>query len=329
MFFSIIVPVYNVENYLETCIQSILKQSFNDFELILIDDGSSDQSGLICDNYKFKYDSKIKVVHQPNRGSIYTRDRGLHIAAGEYIIFIDSDDYILKDALQVIYNAIQEFNVDIVIFDYVRENSKSYSINYLKPGIIYSKEQKDIIYRILCMSNDLNSLCRKAFKRTLVDNINYENYYELKRFNGEDLLISLPIIINSSSIVYINEPLYFYRINENSITRTNKAFYNDLKILQQYLWVTFYNIFPDAEILLWKWRLRSIIIHVLSILADESDLRKDKLLLIANDAFFRECYEKNTEKLTLKEMLISKFLYFNQITLLIRIRDIYYLIIKK
>ena len=96
MFFSIVVPVYNVEKYLKECIDSILSQTFTDFELILVDDGSKDESPLICDEYAQK-DERIKVIHKPNGGQAEARNVGTETAAGQYIIYIDSDDFIIEN----------------------------------------------------------------------------------------------------------------------------------------------------------------------------------------------------------------------------------------
>lgn len=109
---SIIVPVYNVEKYLKDCIESILKQSMQDFELILVDDGSTDSSGTICDRYAEK-DSRIKVVHTKNGGLSAARNAGIEIARGEFVAFVDSDDYVLPEFIEQMYKKILETDADI------------------------------------------------------------------------------------------------------------------------------------------------------------------------------------------------------------------------
>ena len=111
---SIIVPVYNVEKYLTRCIDSILNQTFTDFELILVDDGSTDKSGVICDKYS-KIDSRIKVIHSKNEGAAQARNYGLDIAKGKFIGFVDSDDYINRDMYQILYENINKYNCDICV----------------------------------------------------------------------------------------------------------------------------------------------------------------------------------------------------------------------
>ena len=114
MFFSIVVPIYNVEKYLRQCVDSILSQTFTDYELILVNDGSNDGSGTICDDYA-KQDSRITVVHKPNGGLSDARNAGTAVAKGEYIVYIDSDDYVISDDfLAEIYN--QANDADIVLY---------------------------------------------------------------------------------------------------------------------------------------------------------------------------------------------------------------------
>lgn len=109
---SIIIPVYNVERYLRECIDSIIAQTYKNLEIILVDDGSSDKSGEICDEYS-KKDSRIKVIYKKNGGLSDARNVALDIAKGDYIGFIDSDDYIEKDMFQILYNLAEEYNAEI------------------------------------------------------------------------------------------------------------------------------------------------------------------------------------------------------------------------
>ena len=140
---SIIVPVYNVEQYLERCIESILAQTFTDFELILVDDGSTDLSKNICDNYK-KIDNRVRVIHKKNEGVSKARNTGINISKGKYIQFIDSDDWIENDLLENILNRIKEDNSDIVFFGFNYENEDDELIkvkNCKGNEIVYGYEQ--------------------------------------------------------------------------------------------------------------------------------------------------------------------------------------------
>ena len=116
MFFSVVVPVYNVEQYLKECVDSILSQTFKDFELILVNDGSKDSSPAICDEYA-KKDDRIKVIHKPNGGLSDARNVGTAAAKGEYVIYIDSDDYVTTDMYQKMYQKAISGNFDMVVCD--------------------------------------------------------------------------------------------------------------------------------------------------------------------------------------------------------------------
>jgi len=124
---SVIVPIYNVSNYLKKCVDSILNQTFKDFEVILVDDGSTDDSGNICNEYASKYKDKIKVIHQQNsKGAGGPRNAGIEVAEGKYLLFIDGDDYISPNTIDSAYKAIMLHNADIVVFgmNMVDENKK-------------------------------------------------------------------------------------------------------------------------------------------------------------------------------------------------------------
>lgn len=128
MFFSIIIPVYNVEKYLQQCIDSILQQTFTDFELILVDDGSKDTSGYICEQNS-RQDSRVKTIHKTNGGAADSRNLGLDVAQGKYIIYLDSDDYILDCAFLEKLHQQAEKHVDIILYNYIKyyEVANTYS----------------------------------------------------------------------------------------------------------------------------------------------------------------------------------------------------------
>lgn len=217
-FFSIIMPVYNTECYLKDSIESVLNQTFKNYELILVDDGSSDSSGIICDTYKESYPENIKVVHKDNGGQLSSRVYGLNLSTGKYICFIDSDDTIHKNMLQTIYEVITKNNADMIIFRFQRIDSKNniikdYSSPYFDEGFVdKSKLIKEIIH-----SSYLNSLCIKVCNYDLFDlNIDYSKYYEVR--HGEDLIQSVSLFEKANRIYYSRKVLYNYRINQKSIS---------------------------------------------------------------------------------------------------------------
>lgn len=223
MKFSILVPVYNVEEYLVQCIESVLKQTYNNYELILVNDGSKDQSGTLCDQYATKCPDKIKVIHKENGGLISARRVGIQAATGDYCIFVDSDDYVEETLLETVAKYIQEESLDLLIYSfyYCRDGKieprKPLSV---KHGTIWTKENKHDLYCRLIGSAELTSIWTKAIKTSILhaDPTDYTQYYGKNM--GEDLLQSLYPITTAEKIMFIDKPLYDYRINDDSISRS-------------------------------------------------------------------------------------------------------------
>ena len=217
--FSIMTPVYKVERYLPECIESVLGQTYGNFEFILVDDGSPDHSGEICDEYA-KKDSRIRVFHKPNGGLMHTRRYALERAQGDYYVFLDSDDYLSLDTLETLSRYISETGVDCVIygFEWLRPEGTSHikCSSYDCGRVITDKRE---LYNIVFNDEAYNSLCRKCAKASCFDGRDHSRYYHIKR--GEDLLQSLEIIENAGSFLFIPETLYCYRVNPASITHSN------------------------------------------------------------------------------------------------------------
>lgn len=211
---SIVVPVYNVEKYLDNCIESILNQTFKDFELILVDDGSTDKSGEICDKYNVK-DDRIKVIHKSNGGVSSARNAGLDIACGKYIGFVDSDDIIHPRMYEILYDLIQVYKSDISccnfknIYSEVNEEYEDINIteviemnNIQAVSNLYGK---NINVRLVVAWN-------KLYIRELFDDIRYE----LGKIH-EDEFIAHKLLYKCKKIVYTNDELYYYLQREGSI----------------------------------------------------------------------------------------------------------------
>ncbi len=212
-FFSIITPVYNVENYLEQCVDSVLSQGMGDFELILVDDGSTDSSGHICDRFA-ALDKRVKVIHQKNSGHIVARMNGVKAARGEYVLFLDSDDYWLPGAFETIKNALEKFSCDVLVYCY------SDSINPSGQDY-FGEEQEHILADNYLRTNlhysGMNALYAKAASRRLFDDIDISPFSHFK--NSEDMLLSLEIVRRAEKISYIKDAVYFHRLdNPGSIT---------------------------------------------------------------------------------------------------------------
>lgn len=216
-FFSFIIPVYNVEKYLPECIESILNQSFTDYEIILVNDGSTDNSLEIC-NYYQKKDNRIKVLTKPNAGLSHTRNTGLNIAMGEYVFFLDSDDHLEKQGtcLGEINVHLLESSADILMFDLIRfnidENDK-YCLheNFLREKVVFIDDIEEIFNR----KKYTTSACNKIIKKSLIDS---KGLRFLEGVLSEDLSWCAELLNYSFSMQYTNMEIYFYRQNrEGSI----------------------------------------------------------------------------------------------------------------
>lgn len=213
---SLIVPVYNVEKYLRKCIDSILNQTFTDFELILVNDGSLDSSGDICEEYK-RRDNRIKVINKKNGGLSEARNFGIDIAIGEYIGFIDSDDYIEKNMIEILYKSIVENDSDIAICGYYIDFDKiNIKNNNIEKNLVLTSQQA-----IEIIPDISPAAWNKLYKRNIFEKIRYP----IGKFN-EDVYILLDILEKANKISYCKERLYHYIQRSNSITKSE---FNDKK----------------------------------------------------------------------------------------------------
>lgn len=210
---SIIVPVYKVEQYLSRCIDSILNQTFQDFELILVDDGSPDNCGEICNKYALK-DNRIKVIHKENGGLSDARNVGLDIATGEYISFVDSDDVVHPQMYTRLYDLIQRTGAEIAQCEYVRFD-KEIEFQSL------SEDAEEIICTnvealdLLIESNRfVPPVWNKLYKRELFSNIRFP-----KGKIHEDEYTTYKLFYEANKIAYLNLPMYYYFINDSGIMR--------------------------------------------------------------------------------------------------------------
>lgn len=214
---SVIMPVYKAERYLSRCVDSILQQTFSDFELILVDDGSPDSSGKICENYASK-DKRIKVIRQENQGVSAARQKGLDTAIGEYIIHADPDDWVEPNWLESLYNAAEGNNADISICDFKRYY-KTRTIEYCQKPT--SLDNNSIIIDL--MTGHLwGAVWNKLIKR---DSIKHYGIYFHKEMNlWEDLYFCCDLLSHDIKVAYVNSSLYNYDsiINDNSIVQYKK-----------------------------------------------------------------------------------------------------------
>lgn len=227
--FSFVVPSYNSEKYLCSCIDSLLKQSFSDYEIVIVDDGSTDSSPEICDKYSNK-NSNIQVIHTANRGALLARELGTQSSKGEYIIAVDCDDIVDKDLLRVLNEIIIEKQPDIVCYAYQdidQSGSKGNKIlNGAKPGLYNEINKCLLIDKLVNNTNErehnmgsiIYSLWSKAIKRDIM--LSYQSLLPHCIKNGDDLCFIAPAICSSKSIYVSDFVGYYYRRSDNSMNRT-------------------------------------------------------------------------------------------------------------
>jgi len=217
MLFSIVVPVYNVEKFLSDCVESVLRQSYANYELLLVDDGSTDSSGSICDKYANK-DSRIIVFHKQNEGHILTRRYAINRSKGQFILFLDSDDMWKPWLLQMVYDTIHEHSADLVIYKYARISEKGKYLNdqsgVFRDQTVFTPDNKILIFSEIAKGSELNNIWAKAVKREIID-INTD--YTERLIIAEDLLQSLPLFRNAVKIIYRDKACYLYRQRQGSI----------------------------------------------------------------------------------------------------------------
>ena len=216
VFFSVLVPVYNVAPYLRECLDSILGQGYERLELVVVDDGSTDGSGGICDEYAAR-DARVRVFHQPNRGLMAARRAGIRQARGDYYLFVDSDDRLLPGAFAILAEAIGESGADCLVYGFTRETPQGL-VHTLCDGALCGRLLRDRRAVVSCLVNDsaYNSLCRKCVSAGCFDGRDFSPWFSISR--GEDLIQSTEILENARSFYFLPQELYYYRLNREGIT---------------------------------------------------------------------------------------------------------------
>lgn len=231
---SVIVPIYNVEKFLDRCIASLRNQTLFDIEIILVDDESPDNCPKMCDDYAL-LDKRIKVIHKKNGGLGYARNSGMEIATGEYIAFVDSDDYVEFDMFEEMYKAASENDADFVRVDNFKERIDGTVVNLeykppMREGVYNKKELRDnLLYPQLGMmpSDDGSkyvscSVWRNIYRKEIID------YWELRFVSERDLIsedipFNIDFMMRCDRAVVINRKYYHYIVNDKSLTQTYRA----------------------------------------------------------------------------------------------------------
>lgn len=221
--YSIIVPVYNIEKHIRRCLDSIISQTISDFELLLIDDGSKDKSGAICDEYAVR-DNRIKVFHKTNGGVSSARNMGLDNSTGKYVIFIDSDDWIEPDFISKLSSGL---DADMSVCTYILENSNDIGHPVIRDGLHDRADIKLLLERGLIMEAQFSAPWCKIFKRSIIEAYNI-------RFNknitiGEDTIFVLQYLSHIENLYYIHRKLYHCWHSDSSLSsygHSSENFFN-------------------------------------------------------------------------------------------------------
>lgn len=222
-YFSIILPVYNVESYLERCVSSVLSQSFSDFEILLVDDGSTDKSPALCDDLARQH-SGIRVIHKENGGLSSARNGGMEAAQGQYIWFVDSDDWIEQNALEKLYRQTSGETPDMVKFDYIRVEEQSAPVHSnAAPG---SYTGDDMLQRLLdraffSAGKFVLSACTHIYRRDFLRQ-NGLTFVSERLVGSEDYLFNLQALVLARSVTVIRDTLYYYERRNGSLTQQYK-----------------------------------------------------------------------------------------------------------
>ena len=225
---SVVVPVYNVEKYLRRCLDSIINQTYKDLEIILVDDGSSDSSGMICDEYA-KRDNRVIVIHQENQGVSAARNAGIDCFSGDYICFPDSDDYYSEDFCETMHDALIAKKADMAICRIVRFNGERCEKIPSWSGAYKILSPYEAIKNIYVDDGETYILTgNKLFKRSVVENVRYP----VGKIN-EDEATTYKYFLNSEKILFIDKVMNFYYKNDKSIT-SDAEYYKNMDIYYAY-----------------------------------------------------------------------------------------------
>lgn len=212
---SVIVPIYKVEKYLKQCVDSIINQSYHNLEIILVDDGSPDNCGIICDEYK-KNDNRIVVIHKDNGGLSDARNIGLRAMHGDYLMFVDSDDYITEDCIAYLYNLSVRFNADLVVGGFEKFKNET---NIVIETTVSENESIQRITNQEAMKDTFIKGCA-AWARLYKSDVHRGIMFPVGEIN-EDEAIVLSLLENCQTVVTSNKVIYRYRYRSQSITSTS------------------------------------------------------------------------------------------------------------
>ncbi len=308
---SVIVPVYNVEAYLERCVESILQQTYTHFELILINDGSTDSSGQICDHLASQYEN-IKVYHIENAGVSNARNMGIQLATGSWVTFIDSDDFVTQDYLATLASAVEGLNVGFVIAP----------LHHIKNGIVTDLPShsgktelwstEETMKELLMTTRTSFFPVAKLFKRDLLADEKFNTNYHL----AEDALFLTELLLKTRcSCVFIDKPVYYYDHREGSATTSvNRHVFDTIEVYQQII-AQVSQAFPNLKYELINRECWSYItVYDKIIFTSREEYQKEKAELRTwivqhRREIWKDAYFTTFRKVAILSLVISPWLY--------------------
>ena len=308
---SVIVPVYNVEAYLERCVESILHQTYTNFELILINDGSTDSSGQICDHLANQYEN-IKVYHIENAGVSNARNMGIQLATGSWVTFIDSDDFVTQDYLATLASAVEGLNVGFVIAP----------LHHIKNGIVTDLSPhsgktelwstEETMKELLMTTRTSFFPVAKLFKRDLLADEKFNTNYHL----AEDALFLTELLLKTGcSSVFIDKPIYYYDHREGSATTSvNRYVFDTIEVYKQII-AQVSQIFPNLKYELINRECWSYItVYDKIIFTSREEYQKEKAVLRTwivqhRREIWKDAYFTTFRKVAIFSLVISPWLY--------------------
>ena len=308
---SVIVPVYNVEAYLERCVESILHQTYTNFELILINDGSTDSSGLICENLASRHEN-IKVYHIENAGVSNARNMGIQLATGSWVTFIDSDDFVTQDYLATLASAVEGGNIGFVIAP----------LHHIKNGIVTDLpphsgktelwSTEETMKELLMTTRTSFFPVAKLFKRDLLADEKFNTNYHL----AEDALFLAELLLKTRcSSVFIDKPVYYYDHREGSATTSvNRHVFDTIEVYQQII-AQVSQVFPNL-----KYELKNrecwsyITVYDKIIFTSSEQYQKEKAdlrtwIVQHRREIWKDAYFTTFRKVAILSLVISPWLY--------------------
>ena len=308
---SVIVPVYNVEAYLERCVESILQQTYANFELILINDGSTDSSGLICDHLASQYEN-IKVYHIENAGVSNARNMGIQLATGSWVTFIDSDDFVTQDYLATLASAVEGENIGFVIAP----------LHHIKNGIVTDLpphsgktelwSTEETMKELLMTTRTSFFPVAKLFKRDLLADEKFNTNYHL----AEDALFLTELLLKTRcSSVFIDKPIYYYDHREGSATTSVNQHVLDTIEVYKHIIAQVSQAFPDLKPELKNrecWSYITVYDKIIFTSSEEYQKEKAELrtwIVQHRHEIWKDAYFTTFRKVAILSLVISPWLY--------------------